>query len=309
MGAATRDAFGEAIVRVGEDPRIVVLTGDLKDSTRTDSFEEAYPDRFIECGIAERNMIGVASGLALSGKIPWAASFSTFVAGRFETVRVSVAFQEANVRIVGTHVGVGVGEDGYSQMAFEDVALMRTLPNMTIIQPADAAETHAAVEYLVEHEGPAFLRLTRQGVDDVHGEGYRFEPGRIERLRDGDDVALIASGATVAEALRAADLLSEDGISARVLNVHTIKPLDEEAVLQAASECDALLTVEDGSAVGGLGGAVAETLATRDGRAPLRIIGHRTFGESGSPDELYEKYGLSGPRIAESTRDLLKTLG
>ncbi|HEX6261333.1 MAG TPA: transketolase C-terminal domain-containing protein, partial [Actinomycetota bacterium] len=283
MGAATRDAFGETIVRVGEDPRIVVLTGDLKDSTRTEAFEEAYPERFIECGIAERNMIGVAAGLALSGKIPWAASFSTFVAGRFETVRVSVAFQEANVRIVGTHVGIGVGEDGYSQMAFEDVALMRTLPNMTIIQPADAAETHAAVEYLVEYEGPAFLRLTRQGVDDVHGEGYRFEPGRIERLRDGDDVALIASGATVAEALRSADLLSEDGISSRVLNVHTIKPLDEEAVLEAAADCRALITVEDGSAVGGLGGAVAETVATQGGQAPLRIIGHRTFGESGSP--------------------------
>ncbi len=309
MGAATRDAFGEAIVRVGDDPRIVVLTGDLKDSTRTEAFEEAYPERFVECGIAERNMVGVAAGLALSGKIPWAASFSTFVAGRFETVRVSVAFQEANVRLVGTHVGIGVGEDGYSQMAFEDVALMRTLPNMTIIQPADAAETHAAVEFLVEHEGPAFLRLTRQGVDDVHDDGYRFEFGRIERLRDGADVALVASGATVGESLRAADLLAGEGVSARVLNVHTIKPLDEEAVLQAAAECRALVTVEDHSAVGGLGGAVAETLATRGGGAPLRIIGHRTFGESGEPDELYERYGLSGARIAETTREFLQTLG
>src|ERR671915_1005652 len=158
MGKATRDAFGEAIIRVGGDPRIVVLTGDLRDSTKTEKFREKYPDRFVECGIAEKNMIGIASGLALSGKIPWACSFSTFVAGRFEVVRMSVAYQEANVRIVGTHAGIGVGEDGYSQMSLEDLALMRTLPDIAVINPADAVETEHAVEYLVGHVGPAYLR-------------------------------------------------------------------------------------------------------------------------------------------------------
>jgi transketolase len=305
MGVATRKAFGEAIVRVGEDERIVVLTGDLRDSTRTGPFAEKYPERFVECGIAEKNMLGMAAGLALSGKIPWAASFSAFVTGRLEVVRVSVAYQEANVRIVGTHTGIGVGEDGYSQMSFEDIAAMRTLPNMAIINPADGTETERAVEYLVEHEGPAFLRLTRQEVENVHEDGYRFEFGKIETLRDGTDVGLFATGATVAEALKAAEILEAEGTSARVLNVHTIKPLDEEAVLEAAAACRALLSVEDHSAVGGLGGAIAETLAARGAHAPLRIIGHRTFGESGPTGELFERYGLSGERIAEAAREHL----
>lgn len=310
MGAATRDAFGKAIVRVGADPRHVVLTGDLKDSTRTDAFQEAYPDRFIECGIAERNMVGVASGLALSGKIPWAASFSTFVAGRFETVRMSVAFQEAQVRLVGTHTGIGVGEDGYSQMSFEDIALMRTLPNMAIVNPADAVETERAVEYLAtEHQGPAFLRLTRQGVDDLHDEGYRFEFGKIEQLREGSDVAIFGTGATVAEAVAAAGELAGEGVSTRVLNVHTIKPLDEEAVLRAADECRALVSVEDHGIWGGLGGAIAEVLAGSGAHPPLKIIGHSSFGESGSPQDLFEKYGISRGRIAETTREFLGGLG
>jgi transketolase len=308
MPAATRDAFGEALVRVGEDERIVVLTGDLRDSTRTEDFAAKYPDRFVECGIAESNMLGIASGLALSGKIPWACSFSCFVTGRFETVRLSVAYQEANVRIVGTHTGVGVGEDGYSQMSLEDIAMIRALPNVAVINPADAVEADRSVEYLVEHEGPAFLRLTRQKVDDVNGADYRFEFGKAVQLRDGSDVALLATGATVAEAVKAADALSGDGISARVLNVHTIQPLDEEAVLAVASDCRAIVTVEDHSVRGGLGGAVAEVLAQRDGDARLHIIGLRSFGESGPSEELYEKYGLSGDRIAETTRSFLTGL-
>jgi transketolase len=306
--AATRDAFGEALVRVGEDERIVVLTGDLRDSTRTEDFAAKYPDRFIECGIAESNMLGIASGLALSGKIPWACSFSCFVTGRFETVRLSVAYQEANVRIVGTHTGVGVGEDGYSQMSLEDIAMIRALPNVAVINPADAVEAERAVEYLVEHEGPAFLRLTRQKVDDVNGADYRYEFGKAVQLRDGNDVALVATGATVPEALKAADALRGDGISARVLNVHTIQPLDEEAVLAAAADCRAIVTVEDHGVRGGLGGAVAEVLAQRDGDASLHIIGLRSFGESGPSDELYEKYGLAGDRIAETTRSFLSGL-
>jgi transketolase len=306
MGAATRDAFGEAIVRLGKDPRIVVLTGDLRDSTRTEDFAEKYPERFIECGIAESNMIGVASGLALSGKIPWACSFSTFVAGRFEVVRMSVAYQEANVRMVGTHSGIGVGEDGYSQMSLEDIAMMRTLPNVAVINPADGVETERAVEYLVGHTGPAFLRLTRQGVEDVNGDDYRFEFGKAVTLREGSDVAILATGAPVGEALKAADLLDGNGVSAMVLNVHTIQPIDESAVLRAAAGRRAVVTIEDHSVHGGLGGAVAEVLASRNGSvAPLRIIGMRTFGESGPTAELYAKYGLDADGIARTARDVL----
>jgi transketolase len=306
VGAATRDAFGETIVRLGQDPRIVVLTGDLRDSTRTEEFAEKYPERFFDAGIAERNMIGIASGLALSGKIPWACSFSCFVTGRFETLRMSVAYQEANVRIVGTHTGIGVGEDGYSQMALEDIAGMRALPNVAIVNPADALETERAVEYLVEHEGPAFLRLTRQGVEDVNGDGYRFEFGKAVTLRDGSDVAILATGAPVGESVGAAEQLSGEGISTRVVNVHTIKPLDEEAVRAAAAECRAVVTVEDHSVHGGLGGAVAEVLASSDGgRAPLHRVGMSAFGESGSPPELYEKFGLDAAGIARAARSAL----
>lgn len=309
MGAATRDAFGTAITRLGEDPRVVVLTGDLRDSTRTEDFAEKFPDRFIECGIAESNMIGVASGLALSGKVPWACSFSCFVAGRFEQIRLSVAYQEANVRIVGTHSGIGVGEDGYSQMALEDMAMMRTLPNMAVINPADALETEAAVEYLVDHEGPAFLRLTRQGVEDVSPDDYAFELGKAVRLRDGGDVAILATGAQVGESMKAAEQLDSDGISATVINVHTIAPLDEEAVLEAAASHRAVITVEDHSVRGGLGGAVAELLASRNGTtAPLHRIGMTAFGESGTTEDLYAKYGLDAGGIARSTGEFLRIL-
>jgi transketolase len=305
MGRATRDAFGETIVRVGGDARIVVLTGDLRDSTRTEEFAEKYPDRFFEVGIAEKNMIGIASGLALSGKIPWVCSFSTFVAGRFEVVRMSVAYQEANVRIVGTHSGIGVGEDGYSQMSLEDLALMRTLPNMAVINPADAVETEHAVEYLVEHVGPAFLRLTRQGVEDVTPPDYRFELGKVVPLRNGTDVAVLATGAPVGEAVKAADALDPEGISVQVLNVHTLQPLDEEAILDAASGRKAVITVEDHSVHGGLGGGVAEVLAARGSHAPLHRVGMQTFGESGSPGELYAKYGLDADGIARTIRYVL----
>jgi transketolase len=308
MPAATRDAFGEALVRLGDDERIVVLTGDLRDSTRTEDFAEKYPDRFLECGIAESNMLGIASGLAMSGKIPWACSFSCFVTGRFETIRLSVAYQEANVRMVGTHAGIGVGEDGYSQMSLEDIAMMRSLPNVAVVNPADAVETDRAVEYLVEHDGPVFLRLTRQKVDDVNRPDYRFEFGKAVHVRDGNDVAIVSTGATTAEAMKAADILKEaDGISVRVLNVHTIHPLDEDAILAAASDCRAVVTVEDHGVRGGLGSAAAEVLAQLDGNSRLHIIGLRTFGESGTSEELYDKYGLAGDRIADTVRQVLNS--
>jgi transketolase len=305
MPAATRDAFADALVRLGRDERIVVLTGDLRDSTRTEKFQEKYPDRFFDAGIAEKNMLGMAAGLALSGKIPWACSFSAFVTGRMEVVRVSIAYQEANVRIVGTHSGIGVGEDGYSQMACEDIASIRALPNVAIVNPGDPVSTERAVEYLVEHRGPAFLRLTRQKVADVHSEDFRFEFGKAVQVRDGSDVAIMATGAVLPEAVRAAEVLDGEGIAARVLDVHTIRPLDEEAVLRAASDCGALVSVEDHGVRGGLGGAVAEALATGDGSARLRILGVQGFGESGTSEELYAKHGIDADGIARSTRELL----
>jgi transketolase len=305
--AATREAFGDAIVRVGADERVVVLDGDLKNSNYSERFEARYPERFVEVGIAEHNMLGIAAGLALSGKIPWACSFATFLAGRLEVIRVSIAYNEANVRIVGTHAGIGIGDDGATQMALEDVAALRALPGMTIIQPCDAVETHAAVDYLMVHEGPAFLRLTRQKLEPVHDDSYRFAFGRAETLREGRDVALVATGALVQESLRAADLLAEEGIAARVINVATIAPLDREAIVAAARETEHVVTAEDHNVNGGLGSAVAETLAEAGVPARLVRVGMRSFGESGSQAELYERYGLSAARLADAARALLRS--
>lgn len=303
--AATREAFGDAMVRIGGDERVVVLDGDLKNSNYSERFEAAYPGRFIELGIAESNMLGIAAGLALSGKVPWACSFAAFLAGRLEVIRVSVAYNEANVRIVGTHVGVGIGDDGATQMSLEDIAALRALPNVAIVQPCDTVETHQAVDYLLEHRGPAFLRLTRQKLDQVHDEGYRFSFGAGDLLRDGDDVAIVATGALVQESLTAAGLLAADGISARVLNIHTIAPLDREAILAAARDTEHLLTAEDHSVNGGLGSAVAEAVAEAGLGARLARVGMRSFGESGASSELYEKHGLSAARLADAARALL----
>jgi transketolase len=306
MAKATREAFGEALARVGEDPRVVALDGDLMKSNFTYLFREKYPERFVECGIAEKNMIGVAAGLALSGKIPFASSFACFLAGRVEVIRMSVGYNEANVRLAGTHAGIGIGDDGASQMALEDVAAMRALPNMTVIQPGDAVETERAVEYLIEHQGPVFLRLTRQKVADVNGDGYRFELGKAVVLREGSDVALVASGGTVQEAMRAADALGNDGIAARVINVHTIKPIDKPTILDAAGECGHVVSVEDHNVVGGLGSAVAEVLAQVGSDARLTVLGARNYGQSGTAEELYDEYGISASHVADAARRALK---
>ncbi len=305
---ATRDAFGEALARLGQThPEIVALDADLASSTRSAVFGKKFPERFFQFGIAEQNMLGAAAGLALSGKIPFCCSFACFVAGRFETVKISVAYPNSNVRIVGSHAGVGIGEDGYSQQGLEDIALMRSLPNMAVIQPADDLETQGAVEYLVEvHKGPAFLRTTRQKLPRVNAPGYRFEFGKAVTLRDGTDLAIFATGGTVAQALLAADLLQkESGISARVVNVHTLKPIDGASVEKAARECRRILSVEDHSIWGGLGSAVAEELAERGAGAKLLRSGLRTFGESGSPSDLYRHFGLDAPGIARHARSLL----
>jgi transketolase len=254
-------------------------------------------------GIAEADMIGAAAGLALSGKVPFACSFAAFISGRFDQIKMSVAYSAANVRLVGSHAGVGIGEDGYSQQGLEDIALMRVLPTMAVIQPADDLETEGAVEYLLTHQGPAFLRTTRQKLDRVNkAEGYRYEFGKGVVLADGKDLTIVASGGTTGPAVKAAELLAKDGISARVINIHTIKPIDADLLAKAARETKRILTVEDHQVTGGLGGAVVEALADRE---PVRVRRHGildVFGESGTPEALYKHFKLDAAGIAEVAR-------
>jgi transketolase len=302
---ASRAAFGEALVDLGaRDERVVTLDADLSKSTMTAAFARTYPGRAFNLGIAEAHMIGVAAGLALTGRIPFACSFACFVVGRFETIRISVAYTNANVKIVGTHVGVAIGEDGYSQMGLEDIACMRALPNVPIIQPADELETKQAVAYAVEHQGPLYLRLTRQNLEPVCPPDYRFRLGRWLTLRPGTDVTLIASGGTVFNTLEAARRLAAEGISAEVINAASIKPLDEETLVRSASATGRVVTVEDHSVAGGLGGAVAETLSEVR-PTPVKRLGTTTFGESGDPKGLYAKFGFDPAGIAASVAKFL----
>jgi transketolase len=302
---ASRAAFGEALIDLGaRDPRIVTVDADLSKSTMTAAFAKKYPDRAYNLGIAESNMVGIGAGLALTGKIPFVCSFACFVVGRFETIRISVAYTNANVKIVGTHAGIAIGEDGYSQMGLEDIACVRALPNVTIVQPADELETRQAIAYAVEHEGPMYLRLTRQNLDDVCPPDYRFRPGTWLVLRSGPDVTLVASGGTVANSLQAATILAADGISAEVINAASIKPLDEDRLLRSAGKTGHVVTVEDHSTEGGLGGAVAEVLGERL-PTPLKRLGVHGFGESGDAKGLYAKHGLDPAGIASSVRKFL----
>jgi len=302
---ATRAAFGEALLELGaKDPRIVTLDADLSKSTMTAAFAKKYPDRAFNLGIAEANMIGVAAGLAMAGKIPFAASFACFLVGRFETVRISVAYTGANVKLVGTHVGIAIGEDGYSQMGLEDIACIRALPNIPVIQPADEVEAKQAIAYAVEHQGPLYLRLTRQNLEPVSPPGYQFRLGKWARLREGRDVTVIGSGGTVFNALEAAKQLAGDGIEAEVLNAACIKPLDEEMLVASARRTGHVVTVEDHSLAGGLGGAVSEALAEVF-PTPMKRLGVQGFGESGDPKGLYAKHGLDPAGIARGVRKFL----
>lgn len=307
MGAkATRVAFGEALTRLGgENTDIVVLDADLSKSTMTEFFAKKYPDRFFDLGIAEGNMVGAGAGMALAGKIPFICSFACFVTGRFEQIRMSIAYTRANVKIVGTHAGIGIGEDGYSQMAVEDIALMRSLPNMVVIQPADAVETERAVEYIVQHQGPVFLRLMRQKTEDIHRPDYRFRLGRGVVLRSGKDVTLMGTGGVVANTLKAAEILARKGVAAQVVNVPTLKPIDRELISEAVLSHGRIVTVEDHGITGGLGSAVAEVLA-EVGHGRMRRVAVEDFAESGDPDGLYRKYGLSEDHIAAKALDLLE---
>jgi transketolase len=302
---ASRAAFGEALLDLGaRDERIVTLDADLSKSTMTAKFGKTYPGRAFNVGIAESNMIGVAAGLALAGRIPFACSFACFLVGRFETIRVSVAYSQAPVKLVGTHVGVAIGEDGYSQMGLEDMACIRSLPNIPIVQPGDEVETKQAVAWAVEHPGPVYLRLTRQNLEPVHGDGYRFQFGRAEVLRPGTDVSVLATGGPLWNALEAAKRFEADGIRVEVLNVATIKPLDEETILRSAGKTGRVVTVEDHGIAGGLGGAVAELLGEAM-PTPLKRLGVVGFGESGDAKGLYAKHGLDVDGIARSIRKFL----
>ncbi len=305
---ATREAYGRALAELGGyNKRVVVLDADLSKSTKTADFARVFPERFFNMGVAEQNLIGTAAGLAAAGKIPFASTFAVFATGRaFDQIRNSVAYAGLNVKIAATHAGVTVGEDGGSHQSVEDIAVMRSLPNLTVFVPADEAETFGAVRAAAEIDGPVYIRLGRAGVPPVHGQGFRFVPGKAVIIREGRDAAIIATGIMVAAALKAASALAGEGIEARVVSMHTIKPLDVEAVLSAARETGALVTAEEHSVIGGLGGAVCEAVCQLY-PVPVKRVGlPDVFGESGKPEELLEKFGLTPSGIADAVRGAVK---
>ena len=298
---ATRDAYGKTLVKLGKKHEdLVVLDADLSKSTKTASFKEEFPDRFFNVGIAEQNLACVAGGLSLAGKVPFASSFAMFATGRaFEMIRNSLCYPKLNVKIAATHAGITVGEDGASHQANEDVAIMRAIPNMTVLVPADGVETEQIIEAAYHYNGPVYIRLGRSGVPVLYGENYNFQIGKASKLRDGKDVSIIAMGIMVSKALEAAEMLAEEGIQASVYNMSTIKPIDVDAIEEAA-QTGCVVTAEEHSIIGGLGSAVAEVLGERC-PVPLERVGIMdTFGESGKPDELLQKYGLTAENIASA---------
>ncbi len=305
---ATRDAYGEALLELGrERADIVVLDADLSGSTKTGKFAKAFPDRFYNIGISEQDMIGTAAGLSLTGKIPFASTFAVFETGRaWEQIRQTICYSRLNVKLVATHSGVTVGEDGASHQALEDIALMRVLPFMTVIVPADGYETWQVINTVADYEGPVYVRLGRPKVPSVMPKEYVFQMGRAHVFSLGAHATIVAIGIMVSAALEAADILARDGIDAGVINMTTVKPLDGDALLAAAERSSLIVTAEEHSTIGGLGGAVAEFLS-ESRPTPLRRIGVRdTFGCSGKPDELLQHYGLTGTDIAASIRAALE---
>lgn len=305
---ATRESFGETVTALAaEYPEIVVLDADLAAATKTGIFKKAYPERFFDCGIAECNMVGVAAGLATCGKIPFAASFAMFSAGRaFEQVRNSVGYPKLNVKIVGSHAGISVGEDGATHQCCEDIALMRTIPGMTVVVPADDIEARACVRAAYEFEGPVYMRFGRLATPVINDrEDYEFKIGRGVVVREGSDVTIIACGLMVAEALEAAEALAVDGIDAEVINMHTIKPLEERLVVASAKKTGRVVTAEEHSIIGGLGEAVASVLAEQH-PVPMRRVGVRdVYGESGPAVDLLHEYGLDADGIEAAVRSVL----
>ncbi len=303
---ATRISYGEALVKYGvPNENVVVLDADLSKSTKTETFKKACPERFINMGIAEADMMCVAAGLATCGKIAFASTFAMFAAGRaFEQIRNSIGYPKLNVKIGATHAGISVGEDGASHQCLEDIALMRTIPDMVIINPADDIEAQLAVKAAIEHEGPVYMRFGRLAVDDVNGGDYKFELGKGVTLKDGTDVTIIATGLMVQEALKAAEELAKEGIDARVINIHTIKPIDEEIITKAAKETGAIVTAEEHYIMGGLGSAVTEVVC-KSAPCPVKIIGTDRFGQSGKPAELFEEYGLTAENIVKTAKEAM----
>lgn len=304
---ATRDAYGEALVALGkENNQVVVLDADLSKSTKTNDFKKVYPERFFNMGIAEQNMLGVAAGLAAAGKIPFASSFAVFAVGRaYDQIRNSIAYPKLNVKIAATHAGLTVGEDGGSHQMLEDIALMRAVPNMTVLVPADGEETKQAVMAAAEYDGPVYIRLGRPKVPVLFTENYRFAIGKGVVLKDGNDVALIATGIMVSKALEAAEQLAAEGIQAAVVNISTIKPLDEKLIVQMAEKAGAIVTCEEHNILGGLGSAVAETLGEKCPVPMARVGVQDCFGQSGLPDQLLEKYGLTAEQIASKAKEVI----
>ena len=302
MGTATRAAYGHVLkTEVYKNPNVVVLEADLGNATKSNAFKEVAPERYFNMGISEQDLIGTAAGFAAAGKIPLASTFAVFATGRaFEQVRNSVCYPKLNVKICATHAGLTDGADGGSHQAIEDISLMRTLPNMTVINPADAKEAEAAVLAAIDYQGPVYIRLGRAETKDIHDDSYHCEWGKAEVLRQGSDVSIFATGIMTAKALDAAETLAKQGIQAEVINVHTIKPLDEETVIASAKKTGKVVTAEEHSIIGGLGSAVAEVLARQCPTKQAFVGVQDSFGESGSPDDLLEKYGLTAEAIVKA---------
>lgn len=305
---ATRDAYGKALVELGDtDKKIIVLDADLAAATKTGMFKKAHPEKFVDCGIAEGNMMGVAAGLAASGYTVFASSFAMFAAGRaFEQVRNSIGYPHLNVKIGATHAGISVGEDGASHQCCEDIGLMRTIPGMVILNPADDIEARACVLAAAEHEGPVYMRFGRLAVPRVFDENYKFEIGKGAVLKDGTDVTIIATGLMVNEALMAAEKLSDEGISARVVNMATIKPIDRDIIVDSAKKTGVIVTAEEHNIIGGLGSAVAEVVCETVPVPVLRVGVNDVFGKSGPAVQLLHEFGLDADNIAAKAKEAVK---
>ncbi len=307
---ATRDGYGAALVELGKDKRIVALDADLAESTRSIKFKEKYPERFFDVGIAEQNLVATAAGLAASGKIPFASSFAVFITGRaYDQVRLNAGISHLNIKLVGSHAGLLTGEDGASHQSLEDISLMRGIPGITIIQPCDFTEAKKATIAISKYKGPVYLRLGRTKLPIINKKNYQFKIGKGVILKDGKDIAVIATGALVHTAIEAAEELKKQKISTRVINIHTIKPIDKNLILKAAKETRAIITAEDHSIMGGLGSAVSEILSENYPVKIKRIGINDKFGESGKPDELYKKYGLTKENIIKTVKKLIKKQG
>ncbi|MBS5788349.1 MAG: transketolase family protein [Clostridioides difficile] len=304
---ATREAYGKALVKLGKtNDNVVVLDADLSKSTKTHDFKIEFPERFFNMGIAEQNLIGAACGLSTTGKIPFASTFAMFATGRaYEIIRNSVCYPKLNVKVCATHAGLTVGEDGASHQSIEDIALMRVIPNMTVLVPADAEETEQMIFAAAEYNGPVYVRLGRSAVPTIFDENYKFEIGKGTVLKDGEDVTIIACGIMVSEALDAQEKLASEGISARVVNMSTIKPIDKELILESAKKTKIIVTVEEHSVIGGLGSAVSEVVCEESPVCVKKVGVKDTFGESGTPAELLKKYGLTSDDIVNTVKEAL----